>query len=340
MKIKPRCMATTLPGIPHKDPVKACEVILENFPEAPCVPRLTVSMRMYLEGMPCVVIDAEKRQLSLDLSREQELLEFYEGYEARRTDQFAISPRWAPGLYTLVDILSGAHGAEPWLIHFNIPGPLTWGLTITGMEGIPSWYNELARDIVVKTIYMKIVWIEKFVKDILPGMPMMITLGEPSLAMFGTPFGSFNRQDILNSMNEALSAIDGVSSVHCCANIDWTLLTETNTEVINFDAFRFSEELALYGENLNKFLQRGGMLAWGIVPADNESIIAEDIEGLTAKLEQSIQLLVNEGIEKQLLLESSFVTTSCETCLMSTEMAERAFQLTSEISRKMRSRYF
>lgn len=333
-------MPTTLSGIPHKDPVRACEIILENFPEAPCVPRLTMSTRIYLEGMPCVVIDTEKRKVSLDLSREQELLEFYEAYEARTINKFAISPKWAPSLYTLADMLERSPRFQLRFIHFSMPGPLSWGLSMIDMEGIPLWYNELARDVMVKTICMKNVWIEKFFKDVLPETPVMITIGEPSLSLLGTPFGSLNRQDILNSINETLSDVEGVRAIHCCANIDWTLLTETNTEVINFDAFRFSEELALCGENISRFLSRGGMLAWGIVPADSETIIAEDLESLTTRLEQSIQLLANEGIDKQLILESSFVTTSCETSLMPVQMAERAFQLTREVSSRMRSKYF
>jgi hypothetical protein len=301
---------------------------------------LTMSVRSFLEGMPCVVIDAERRQLSFDLSREQELLCFYESYEAREIDHFAISPKRASGLYTFVEMLASSAPPQLQLIHFDLPGPLTLGHSIVGPQRIPAWYDETMRDIIVKTLSMKIMWVERFLKQAIPGTLIMITLAEPSLATYGTPFGSLSRNDILKSLDEVLNAMEGVRAVHCCANIDWSILTQSSTQVVNFDAFLFSESLALYAESLKNFIERGGMLSWGVVPVDEETIRDEDIESLTSRLDTGIQLMVNEGIEKQLLLDYSFVTPSCTTSLLSVEMAERVFQLTSEVSRKMREEYF
>jgi hypothetical protein len=339
MNFRPRCMATTLSVLPHREPLKACEVILAYFPEAPCVPRLTMSLRMFLEGMPCVVIDAARRQLSLDLSREQELLHFYESCEASEVDHFAISPESAPVLYTFADVLARSAPAQLQLIHVDLPGPLTMGLSMMGRHPIPAWYDETMRDIIVKTLIMKIRWLERFFKETFPDKLTMITLAEPSLATYSTPFGSLSREDMLKSIDEVLNAIQGLRAVHCCANIDWSILTESSTQVINFDAFRFSESVALYTENLKNFMERGGMLAWGLVPVD-DTVRGEDVESLMSRLDASIKLMVNEGIDKQLLLEFSFITPSCTTSLLSVDMAEKVFQLTNEVSRKMREKYF
>lgn len=339
MNFRPRCMATVLSAIPHREPMKACEIILTYFPEAPCAPRLTMSLRMFLEGMPCVVIDAERRQLFLDLSREQELLQFYESYEASEIDHFVISPERAQGLYAFADVV--AHSAPPQLqlIHLDLPGPLTLGLSMLSSDRLPAWYDDTMRDIIVKTLIMKIMWLERFFNQIIPDTLTMITLTEPSLATFSTPFGSLNRQDMLKSIDEVLNAIKGLKAVHCCANVDWSILTESVAQVINFDAFRFSESLALYAEDLKKFIDREGMLAWGIVPVD-DTVADEDVQSLMSRLDAGIKLMVNEGIEERFLLESSFVTPSCTTSLLSVPMSERVFQLTNEVSRKLVEKYF
>jgi hypothetical protein len=62
---------------------------------------------MYLEGIPCLVVDSEKRRLWFDISpqREKELLEFYERYEADDVDYFAISRDYAPGMYAMLERL-------------------------------------------------------------------------------------------------------------------------------------------------------------------------------------------------------------------------------------------
>ena len=339
MDFKPRCMATALCAIPHREPLKACEVILTYFPQAPCVPRLTMSLRMFLEGMPCVVMDVERRQLSLDLSREQELLHFYESCEASKIDHFAISRERAPGLYAFADTVLRSAPPQLQLIHLDLPGPLTLGLSMLGSDRVPAWYDETMKDIIVKTLRMKIMWLERFFNQAIPDMLTMITLTEPSLATYSTPFGSLSRQDMLKSIDEVLNAIKGLRAIHCCANIDWSMLTESGAQVINFDAFRFSESLALYAEDLKNFIGRGGMLSWGVVPVD-DTVVDEDVESLMSRLDAGIKLMVNEGIEKQLLLESSFITPSCTTSLLSVEMSERVFKLTNEVSRKLIEKYF
>ena len=96
-EFSPRFMPTTLPTMPHRDPVKACRAILEFFPEAPCVPRLSLSLRMFMDGMPCLRVEGEKRQLRYDLSRQEELQRFYERVLSADVDSFAMNPQHARG---------------------------------------------------------------------------------------------------------------------------------------------------------------------------------------------------------------------------------------------------
>lgn len=340
MDFKPRCIATCLSEVPHRDVHRACEVILKNFPEAPFIPRLNRSMRWFLNGLPCIVIDHEKKEFSFDLSRDQELLEFYELYGENKIDHFAVPPKFLPGLYALVDLLTCSPHPQLRLITLEIPGPFSFGMVTTDKHGVPVWYDENIRDLIIKATGMKIKWIEKYIEKALPDVQVMIILGEPSLSVYGSPFVSIARQEIPDALSDVLSFAKGVRSVHCCANIDWALLTDSNTQVINFDAFRFSEELALCDNVIGDFLERGGMLAWGIVPVDEESLITQDVASLTTKFEQGIQLLVNEGLDRTSLLEHSFITPCCTTSTLPVELAERALQWTGEISRRVKDKYF
>ena len=73
---KPNLAATMMAAVPYRDMRKAGQVILENFPEAPCLPIMTRSMRWLLEGVPCLVIDRKKKQIFMVApeEREEELL--------------------------------------------------------------------------------------------------------------------------------------------------------------------------------------------------------------------------------------------------------------------------
>jgi len=341
MNFSPRFMATSLSVVPHRDLQQICRMILENFPEAPTIPRLTSSLRMLTEGMPCLVVDRVKRVLSFELTpdREHELIEFYEHVDAGDVDYFAISEGYMSGFDALLRILKDDPPPELKVVHIQIPGPVSWALATKDDKGTPAFYNPTLRDVMVKTIAMKAKWQEKKVKEIIPGIKTMVIYGDPSLGIHTSAMGGGAREDMINAVNEIVEAVEGMAGIHCCANIDWTVLTESKDDLINFDAYEYSDKLALYPKDLNLFLERGGMLAWGIVPTFDEKIAMESVDTLTERLDQGIELMIDRGVEKALLVENSCVTPSCNTGSMSLDLAERVFVYTSEISHRMRERY-
>ena len=82
-----------------------------------------------------------------------------------------------------------------------------------------------------------------------------------------------SRENIINYLNEVIDAIKlegALSGIHCCGNTDWSLLTDTKVDIINFDAYEYSEKLALYSDSIESFIKRGGKIAWGIVPSSEK----------------------------------------------------------------------
>jgi hypothetical protein len=81
------------------------------------------------------------------------------------------------------------------------------------------------------------------------------------------------------------------------------------------------------------------MLAWGIVPVSNDILDKEDTGSLLEKLEKGINLLVDKGIDEELLAESSWIMPACDAVLLTSENADRAFRMTREISEQLKSKY-
>jgi len=335
-------MATTLDAVPHRDVDEACRVMVRNFPEAPNLPHISRSYRKWTEATPCIVIDKEKKEIRFELSsREHELVEFYDKYMAQDIDYFAISPELDPTLYRLAEM----HQRDPWpelkLIHFQVPGPYSWGLSIKDENGSPALYNETLRDVMLKALAMKVKWRQRKIKELFPGIPTMLCIGNGALQVFTSAGGTGQREDVKNLYNELIAAVDGLTLIHCCSNFDWSLLMETETDVINFDAYQYGDTMALYPAALKKFLERGGMLAWGIVPtAGGGNIEEETPDSLVERLEKRIQTVVASGIDREKLVEASWVTPTCEPATMSLKLTNRVFEYTGEVSRRMRARYF
>ena len=58
------------------------------------------------------------------------------------------------------------------------------------------------------------------------------------------------------------------------------------------------------------------------------------------KLEEGMEFLVKGGIDKQQLVERSFITPCCTTATLAIDHAEQAFRYTKNISHEMRQKYF
>jgi methionine synthase II (cobalamin-independent) len=341
-------MATAIGSMPHTDVKRACQIVLENFPEAPVwpqLPRLSLRENMYIqysEGMPCVVVDESRHRIFFDTSGDvtPKIEKFYERYLAKDIDAFALTPDYAQGFHVFIDVLRKTKPEELKLLKGQVTGPISFGLTVTDENKKAIIYNEAIFDTVLKALALKAKWQkDKFIQIVPKDVGTLIFFDEPYLVSFGSAFVSLQRDQVINYLNECMSAIDGLTGVHCCGRTDWTILTDTEVDVISFDAYNYFESLALYPKELGRFLERGGLLAWGIVPT-SEDIAKENVESLMRRFESNIDLLGEKGIDKELLLQSSFVTPSCGTGSLSVELAERVLNLTGSLSKAMREKHF
>ncbi|MCX7680439.1 MAG: methionine synthase, partial [Anaerolineae bacterium] len=149
---------------------------------------------------------------------------------------------------------------------------------------------------------------------------------------------SLGREQALALLEEVLSAIRGIKGIHCCANADWSLLMESSVDILSLDAYRYAGNLALYPEEVHAFLERGGMIAWGIVPTSKDAW-KETAESLVERLHAAMGLLVRKGIPLEQIVAASLIAPACGTGTLSPDLAERVFPLTAEVSAEMHRRY-
>ena len=149
--------------------------------------------------------------------------------------------------------------------------------------------------------------------DVAFGPPLMIFLDEPSLLGFGSQtFIIISREDVIRDINEVVAAIhdrDALAGVHCEANTDWSLLMESDLDILDFDAYEHMQAMTLYPAELHAFFERGGSLGWGIVPTlDREAAASETIPSLLARFDEGLGRLVRKGFDRELLLRRALIT--------------------------------
>jgi hypothetical protein len=345
MEIIDPFLATGIGSVPHRNEGEFFRILLDSFPEIPFLPQfprrsfLEGMVTQYAQGFPSLKIDEKNQKAWIDTSPgfEKEVEQFYEWVEKGEVEPFRISENHAKGL-GILEVLNSANLRKKMkYMKGQVTGPITFGLSLTDQDQKPIFYDPTLRDILVKHLSSKARWMEKRFRDLLPGVKTILFFDEPSLSAFGSAFSGLNREDVVLSLNECFDAVQGLKGIHCCGNTDWGVLLETHLDILNFDAYGYLENLALYPKELSAFLERGGILAWGIVPTD-EAIQNEDGRSLSERFKAGIATLARKGIDP-ILLRRAILTPSCGTGSLPVPLAERVFRITSEVSKILREEF-
>jgi metal-sulfur cluster biosynthetic enzyme len=251
----------------------------------------------------------------------------------------AISPDFSKGIYALESRLKSKGSKLP-ILKVQTTGPCSFSLTITDQDKRAIYYNEEFRDVVIKAMAMKCRWqVQKFSPY---AEKIICFIDEPILSAFGSStYISVKREDVVSILKEVIDAVhqeNALAGIHCCGNTEWSILIDAGIDIVNFDAFGYGETIAMYPEHVKKHLEKGGMLAWGIVPTSS-AIREQTVESLEAHFEKMIDFLASKGISKQLITEQAIITPSCGTGSMKAEDAEKVFEMVKLLTKRMKDKY-
>jgi methionine synthase II (cobalamin-independent) len=349
---QPNMLPLLIGSLPIDNHDEAARLVFDATPEIPLWVQLPVfaeegMMVQFLSGIPGVKNESERVFIDTSISTfEDDLLTFYEDYLSV-TDggapldgtRFAMTPATAPGFFTFVDAVRN-QGTPPVALKGQITGPVTLATGVTDQNRRAIFYDDRLLDVAVKTLSLKARWQVEHMAAF--GKPAIVFIDEPALAGFGTSaFATIAFSDVQRVLGEVIDTIHGaggLAGVHVCANTDWSLILESQADILSFDAYGYFDRLMLYRDALKKFLDAGRILAWGIVPtASAEEIDKVDVPFLCETLESQMRQLENLGISGDILKKQSLITPSCGTGSLSREHAMKVLDLTAKVSNRFRS---
>lgn len=330
--------ATTAVGsFPHHDGQLLSQILASTL-DIPCwpqLPRRDFRERMYIQfsaNLPAIKLDETRERVYFDISGDitNDLERFYQDYLSEDLAAFRLRPDYSSGFYTMQEALKGSSG--DW-VKGQVTGPISFGLTVTDHDLRPSLYNSTLADAIVKNIAINARWQIRQLKPLRANV--IIFVDEPYMAAFGSSFISLQHAQAVAMLDEVFAAIHqegALAGVHCCANTDWSLLLATKVDILNLDAYGYLENLALYPTELRAFLDRGGFIAWGIVP-NNDAIYRSTPNALARRLCEGIHLIQekakvrNIDISEVDLTSRSLLTTSCGLGPTTVPVAELAIEM-------------
>jgi hypothetical protein len=345
-------LATLIGSLPVADHREALAWIFEYTPEIPLWPQLPANpregmMSQFIEGFAGVV---EDEKTYIDTSAEgfaDQLLHFFEAYLRENEEPappaespFAVSRERAGGLYLLREEAGGRSGIAA--VKGQITGPFTLLTGLTDQNKRLGYYDPTIREMAVKGLALKSAWQVRFLKEI--GLPVILFIDEPALAGLGSSsFISISLEDVGQDLGEVIGATQqagGLAGIHVCANTDWNFLLSLPLDILSFDAYGYFDRLVTNKEQLLAFLERGGIIAWGLVPtSEEEHIRQETAESLLLRWEDQAGMLAGGRWDLPALLRQTLITPSCGTGSLAPELARRVLQLASDLSAILRRKY-
>lgn len=355
MLFEPKGLATGIGSMPYTDAGDALPRIKKYLPVIPHWPQLPLRGRqehfVNQSLKPLVktgLLNDDGEKIYFDTTKPDwadNMTEFYSMYLAcedgdrAALNEFAFPRESAAGFYAFLDEMEKGTG-DAAVLKGHVVGPLTVAFQVKDELGRFAYYNDQLRDLIVKTIAMQAAWqageLGRF------GLPVLIFVDEPAVSVYGqSSYITVTREMIkedLGAVFEAVHGAGGMAGVHSCDAIDWSILFESDLEVVNFDAYNYFSSIIPFVSSLKEFFDRGGSLAWGLVPTLNDRALEEDEDSLLMILEGEWSELITRGISRDTLFEHCLITPACGTGLLDRALAERIYGLTALVSEKLRSR--
>jgi len=334
----PGSRATGIGGLPHTDPVQACDDVLTIFPEFPYVP--TLPNRTLLESI--VFNDSEQLpgrviredRLLFDNTRDQTAametvyMDFVEGNYA----PYGLHQEYASAFIEM----TGRKNLPAPILKCQVTGPVTFGMQVVDADKRPIYYDSQLADVLSKMIALKSRWCEEAMLNSIGVPETLVVLNEPYLASLGSSVIPVDKDMVRAGWNDIASLVSGGLGIHCCSNTDWEFIVSLDPAVISFDAYATATEFLLYAETLISYMERGGVIAWGIVPSESKIFSEMTVDSLYEKY-LAIRSQLTSRMPEKLFDAQSLITPSCGIRFADRDGSVAIMQAAAEISHRIRA---
>ena len=323
--------------MPHKDVNRALELALSlDVPFWPQLPHLSYSEDMYVqasEGFPGIVLDLEKRTLRFSMEKfigefEETMGHFDDPDYLDIGDTYSVVYRRFLGL----DL------SDRPAVRGQLEGPISFGFNVLDQDDRPILFNDSIRPFMMEFMAKRANVQLNRLKTL--NANAFLFIDEPGLQYLFSALSGYGDVAARGDMEVFFSGIERPRGVHLCGNPDWDFLLGLDLDVLSLDVYSNGEVFVAYGRSIREFLDRGGIIVWGIVPTNFEPFEGEDMDSLEKRLEGLWTCLADEGIDREFLLSRSMLSPA--TCsLVNTDgerTVEKAFKTPHALSSRLREK--
>ena len=176
-----------------------------------------------------------------------------------------------PEFFDISDTYSVVYGrflaldlSERPAIRGQLEGPVSFGLNVVDQDNRPILFDDTVRPFMLEFMAKRVNVQLRRLKDRNPNAFMYVD--EPGLQFLFSAMAGYGDQAARKDMEIFFSLVERPRGVHLCGNPDWDFLLGQDLDILSLDVYTNGEVFTSYAPSIRRFLDRGGVLVWGIVP--------------------------------------------------------------------------
>jgi hypothetical protein len=335
----PHSLATGVGALPHTDPKEACTDVLAIFPQFPYVPTLPERGQQESivfndsEQLPGRVIRKDRLVYDSMNDHTAEIEKVYRDYVEGNYAPYGLHKEYASGFIEMM-----SHDISPAMVlKCQLTGPVTFGMQVVDADKRPIYYDAQLADMLSKMIALKARWCEEEMREKTGVAETVVVLNEPYLASLGSSVVPVDQEVVRSGWEDIAAMVQGGLGVHCCSNTDWEFVMDLQPSIISLDAYATAKEFLLYTDAIVTYMERGGVVAWGIVPAEYKIFATETTDSLHKRY-LDIRKRLCSRMPEPLFDAQSLITPSCGIRFADRKGADAIMKTAAEISRRIRGK--
>lgn len=277
MDFEAACATTAMGIMPYKDVEKALALALSlDIPFWPQLPHLSLYEDMYVQtsqNFPGIEIDLEKGKIFF---RSEKFYRELDAYFSRMDDPqtyeltLAYSQVWEKFLAQNLDGYRAIRG--------QVTGPVSFGFKVLDENLKPIIYHEEAKTILFDFVQKKVN--VQYQKLKVKSKNAFVWVDEPGLGYIFSGLSGYNELQAKKDFDQFMQGLEGPKGLHLCAEVNLPYLLELGVEILSFDAWQMGVMPKEYVPSVADFISRGGIISWGIVPAEFKMLASQNPENL------------------------------------------------------------
>ena len=332
-------LLTTAMGVmPHTDVDKALNIALSlDIPYWPQLPNYSYYEDMYVqasENFPGIILDLEKRTVKFSTEKfYEELDNVMSNWE--NDDFFDVSEKYSVVYHKFLSLDLSKYIA----IRGQMEGPISFGFYVKDENDRPILFNDEIRSFMFEFMAKRVNVQLKRLKE--KNKNAFMFIDEPGLQFLFSALSGYSDVFAKQDIENLFAMIERPRGIHLCGNPDWDFLFGFDMDIASIDIHTNQKVIPLYGNSIKNYIERGGIIVWGVVPTNYEPFINENLDSLKELLKKIWDIVIKAGVDREQLLAQSLLSpATC--CLINKDKdktVNEAFEVLKRLSKELIEEY-